>query len=72
MVRPQAGLEISSVDFEQLGVLVMLAATHHLALVREGRVGEEGRETAAGLLALKVGQQRVSVWLWKQREYKIV
>jgi len=55
--RAQTGLEICSVNFEQLVVLVVMVATasSSLALVWQGTVGKEGRETAGGLFALKVG-----------------
>ena len=57
--RAHTGLEICSVNFEQLVVLVMAAPSHpgsHAALVGEGRVGQEGGDSSPGLFALKVGQ----------------
>ena len=77
--RAHTGLEICSVNFEQLVVLVELevattstASTLQLALVGERGVGQEGGEAASGLFSLEVGQQGVGVGLWKQRKYEIV
>ena len=56
--RPQAWLEICSVNFEQLVVLVVAAPSQPsspTALVGEGRVGQEGGDSSPGLFALKVG-----------------
>ena len=60
VLRAKTGLEICSVNFEQLVVLVMVVvmvatASSSMALVGQGTVGQEGRETAPGLFALKVG-----------------
>ena len=78
--RAHTGLEICSVDFEQLVVLMKVelatttttASALQLALVGERGVGQEGGEAASGLFSLEVGQQGVGVWLWKQRKYEIV
>ena len=79
--RAHTGLEICSVNFEQLVVLVEVevantatntASTLQLALVGERGVGQEGGEAASGLFSLEVGQQGVGVGLWKQRKYEIV
>ena len=74
--RAHTGLEICSVNFEQLVVLVELevatASTLQLALVGERGVRQEGGEAASGLFSLEVGQQGVGVGLWKKRKYEIV
>ena len=76
MFRADTGLEICSVNFEQLVVLVELevatASTLQLALVGERGVGQEGGEAASGLFSLEVSQQGVGVGLWKKRKYEIV